>query len=80
MLSLISSRVKESLDNSSPPIFWYMRRNLFGDFVCISSSKVKFWIIYGFTLCSNGREDAVCELIGGWQGGKLRLMFCFVEL
>ena len=77
---IFSSRMKAPLDNSSLPTFWYIRRNVFGDFVFISSSKVKLWNIYGFTLYSNGRDNTVCELIGGWKGGKLRLMFCFVEL
>ena len=77
MLSLICSKVKKWLNSSSPSSFWYTRRNVFSDFVCILSPKVKFWIMYGFALCSSGREDTVCELIGGWESGKFRLLFLF---
>ena len=68
MLWLISSSVKASLDSSSPPTFWHMRRNVSGDFGCIVSPKVRFWIMYGFALCSNVWEDSICELIGGCEG------------
>ena len=77
MLSLIFSRVKASLDNSSTPTCWYMRRNISGDFGCIVSPKVRFWIMYGFAFCSNIREDVICELIGGWEGNGLMLIFLF---
>lgn len=67
-----------SLDNSSSPTFWYMIRNVSSNFGCISSTKVKFWVMYGFALSSNVREDNIYELIGGWEGDEFR--FCFVLL
>ena len=42
MVSLIITRMKASLDSSSPPTFWHMRRNVSGDFGCIASLKVRF--------------------------------------
>ena len=79
MLSFISSRVNTSLDISSLPTSWNMRRNIFDIFLYILSPNARLWCMYWYVLCYNWREDAVCEFIDGWEEVKVRLFFCFVE-
>ena len=80
ILSSISSRVKAPLNISSPPTFWYISRKVSGDFVCISSPKVKFWIMHGLSLFSVWIGDAVCECVGVCGLGDFNFTVLFCEL
>ena len=79
MLSFIYSSINTSLYISSPSTFWNMRRNVYNVFLCTSSRKVRFWVIYGFVRCYNWSENTVYEFIGDWEGVAVGLDFCFVE-